>query len=235
MKKLALCLLGAGCLGLGSVLGSEAPRGELLELHSCALYAGGCVVSSEATMGGRYMLRAWNFTGGEYAGVELAGLKLAALQVAWANLAAHKTGPGQVVVYLPESASVRERQALLDWFDARQMTGSKAPVATRVVPLRFALAKGACDFSAGRFVSVSTLPGGHLDTWSCGESLWYTPRTATSAFTVALDRSSAVQEPLLKLKWDDAGKKNVFLARFGGRNSPANRYIAAGDLFAARQ
>jgi hypothetical protein len=215
MKKLTLCLLGAGCLGLGTVLGNEAPRGDLLELHSCAVYAGGCVVSSEATMGGRYMLRAWNFTGGEYSGVELAGLKLAALQVASSNLAARKTGPGHVVVYLPESASPHQRQALLAWFTARQLGGSKPAVATRVVPLRFTQVKGSCDFSAGRLISVRTVPVGHSDTWSCGESLWYTPRSRTSAFSVALDRSSTVREPILKLKWDDAGKKNAFLAWFG--------------------
>lgn len=235
MKKLALCLLGVGSLGLGTLLGNEAPRGDLLELHSCAVYAGGCVVSSEATMGGRYMLRAWNFTGGEYSGLELAGLKLAALQVASANLAAQKTGTGHVVVYLPESASPRQRQALLAWFTMRELGSSKAPVATRVVPLRFALVKGACNFSAGRLISVSTVPAGHSDTWSCGESLWYTPRSRTSAFTVALDRSSTVREPILKLKWEDAGKKNVFLARFGARDSNAGKYVGAAGLFAAER
>ncbi|HVV71875.1 MAG TPA: hypothetical protein VHI52_10310, partial [Verrucomicrobiae bacterium] len=52
-------------IALGSTLhAATVPRGTLIELHSCELYAGGCIVSSESTLGGRYMLRAWNFSGG---------------------------------------------------------------------------------------------------------------------------------------------------------------------------
>src|SRR5213596_2956978 len=99
MKKIILSFLALSSLCLTRVFAADEPRGSVLELHSCELYAGGCVVSSEATLGGRYMLQAWNFTGGAFAGTPLAGLQVAALHSGSQNLAEQKAGSGDVVAY----------------------------------------------------------------------------------------------------------------------------------------
>jgi len=53
MKRAGYYLIGLTCL-VAPCLWAEAPvRGSMLELHSCELYAGGCVVSSEATQRGQ--------------------------------------------------------------------------------------------------------------------------------------------------------------------------------------
>src|SRR5712672_3470588 len=103
MKRFAF--LAALALATSNLHAAEQPRGTLLELHSCELYAGGCVVSSEEPLDGRYMFQAWNFTGGDFQGANFAGLKLAVLQASTANLAADKTHADRVVVYLPEQAN----------------------------------------------------------------------------------------------------------------------------------
>jgi len=77
MKRIASVLLAVSCLSLSYAVASNEPRGSVLELHSCELYAGGCVISSEATLGGRYMLQAWNFSDGNFQGTPLAGLQVA--------------------------------------------------------------------------------------------------------------------------------------------------------------
>src|SRR5947208_14334578 len=105
MKRIAFILLAFGSLSFGRALAADQPRGNLLELHSCELYAGGCVVSSEATLGGRYMLRAWNFTRGAFAGSDLAGLRVAVLQTSSENLAAEKTEADHAIIYLPQDAT----------------------------------------------------------------------------------------------------------------------------------
>src|SRR5215472_12399572 len=120
MKFLAILLSSISCLLCRHSLAATLPHGSVLELHSCELYAGGCIVSSEATMGGRHMLRAWNFTGGSFEGVDLNGLQLAVLQSSSDNLAAAKTDPGDAVVYLPKAATDAQRQALLAWFKSSQ-------------------------------------------------------------------------------------------------------------------
>src|ERR1041385_5249749 len=105
MKTISLFLVGLACFLRHNLSAAAQPRGNLVELHSCELYAGGCVVSSEATLGGRYMFRAWDFTGGAFAGTDFAGLNVAVLQTSSENLAAEKTKAERNVIYLPRSAS----------------------------------------------------------------------------------------------------------------------------------
>src|SRR5437867_4844853 len=230
MKKIAL-LVGILSLALaGSSRASDHPRGTVLELHSCELYAGGCVVSSEEPLDGRYLLRAWNFTGGTFAGTDLAGLKVALLQTSPDNLAAEKTASDRAVVYLPLSASKAQREALAAWIKANLPDLKSAKLQTRMVPLEFAKSKTGYAFSAGAIVSVKTGSLEDCDFGGCGESLWYNPRTASTVFTVAVNRSCQVNEPLLKLTWKDGGKRSVFLARFGESEPAKNIYVTTADL-----
>ncbi len=209
---------------------SEPPRGNLLELHSCELYAGGCVVSSEATLGGRYMLQVWQFTGGSFAESPFAGLQVAVLQTSSENLANVGAWAGQAVAYLPETASPRQREALMIWLRSTQPGLKEAQMRTRVVPLRVGQEGPSYTFSAGDYVKVQTAPLETCETGACGEALWYNPRTSTGPFTVAVDRSSSVKEPMLKLHWLDAGKRSVFLAKFGDQVAAKNLYVSAAEL-----
>jgi hypothetical protein len=230
MKKLAIWVIGLCLLPVGRVLAAETPRGSLLELHSCELYAGGCVVSSEATLGGRYMLRVWNFTGGSYAGADFTGLQLAVIQSSAENLAAERTLADQAVAYLPQNATPSQRKSLLAWVKSTQSDLKRATFRIRVAPLQFEKTASGYAFTAGDFVSVKTASLESCDMGGCGESLWYAPRSPTSVFTVAVNRSSHVTEPLLSLTWDDAGKRSIFLAKFGGANPAKNLYVTTADL-----
>src|ERR1043166_9854591 len=49
MKKLMFAFVGMVFVSARTLAAADQPRGNLVELHSCELYAGGCVVSSEAT------------------------------------------------------------------------------------------------------------------------------------------------------------------------------------------
>ena len=60
-------------------------------------------------------------------------------------------------------------------------------------------------------------------------TITYEPRTPTSFFTVALNHSSRVAEPLLKLRWTDAGKRSVFLGKFGEPSKTRQEFITASD------
>jgi hypothetical protein len=213
---------------------AEVPRGRMLELHSCELYAGGCVVSSEATLGGRYMLQAWNFTGGEFANADLRGLSVALVQSSGENLA-EGANADHAVAYLPKEATEAQRQALLGWLKTTIPGLENQKLSSRNVPLKFTQNETACDFSAGDFVSVKSASMESCAMGGCGESLWYTPRAKTSIFTVAVDRASQISEPLLQLKWQDSGKPNIFLARFGDRVPTPNMYVSTAELCAPGQ
>src|ERR1043166_9546816 len=83
-----------------SLQAAEAPRGDLLEIHSCQLYIGGCIASSEATQEGKYALRVWSFTGGSHRGADLGNLQTALLEISDQNLATRDPRPTDAALYL---------------------------------------------------------------------------------------------------------------------------------------
>jgi hypothetical protein len=231
MKLFASLLAGLSCCLGHQALAAPQPRGSVLELHSCELYAGGCIVSSEATLDGRYMLRAWNFSDGSFNRTTLAGLNLAVLQASGDNLASPEARAGSVIVYLPQAATAPQRQALLAWLKASQPDiCASTKLQTRIVPIQFSKTDTGYELSAGDFVSVKTAPLESCRTGACGEALWYSPRAHTSVFTVAMDRASTVAEPLLQLKWNDAGRRTVFLGKFGQETPARDLFVSSAEL-----
>jgi len=136
MKRILLRVIGLAFLTARTLTAADEPRGNVIELHSCELYAGGCVVSSEATLGGRYMLRAWDFGAGAYANTDFTGLRAALLQTSHENLAAEKAPAESAVIYLPQDATKAQRAALLKWMITSQPELKSAKIHTRVVPLQ---------------------------------------------------------------------------------------------------
>ena len=228
MKRFTLVLTGILSFGIPTLFAGEAPRGNLLELHSCELYAGGCTVSSEATQGGRYMVRVWDFSSGEFNGASLKGLKVALLQTSRDNLAASDSKATESIAYLPDTATAAQREALVAWLKSSQPGCHSENLRTRVVPLDLRKTDAGYAFSAGKFVSVETRSLEKCDSGSCGEALWYEPRTATSVFTVAVNSTSQVTEPWLELTWKDSAKRSVFLGRFD--DSTSEVFVTMNEL-----
>jgi len=228
MRKLMVLTASLCCFGAIQLKAADEPRGRFLELHSCELFAGGCIVSSESPLDGRYLLRAWNFDAGNFAGADFKGLRVAVLQTSSDNLAAERSKAERTVVYLPQDASPKQRAALTAW--VKSNVSELGSVQTRAVPLRFSASNKGCSFSADRFLSVNVASLDECPTGNCGESLWYEPRSSATVFTVAVDKSSRVNEPLLSLRWDDAGKRNVFLAKFGDETAARNIYVSLAEL-----
>ena len=229
MKELTLLFCGFVGLGLNS-FAADAPRGSLLEIHSCEVYAGPCMVSSEAPQEGRYMVRAWDFTGGSFNNNDLTGLKIAVLQSSPDNLAESGSESGSAVVYLPESATQAQRDTLLAWLKSSQQDFHPSRLQTRTVPLQFTKSDAGYEFTAGKYVTVKTALLSQCSMTGCGQVLWYEPRAVTSLFTVVVNDGSKVSEPLLKLRWDASGNRDIFLARFGQAVPARNLYVSLNEL-----
>jgi hypothetical protein len=230
MKKLTLLFVGLVGFSLTTALAGDEPRGSLLELHSCEVYAGPCVVSSESPQEGRYMARAWDFSGGTFNGTDLSGLQIAVMQASPDNLAESDSKSGNAVVYLPQSATEGQRAALLAWLKSSQPDFHPAKLLTRIVPLQFTKSPNGYSFSAGNYLSVKTAPLDVCNLGGCGETLWYQPRAKTSVFTVVLNSGSKISEPLLKLRWDATGNRDIFLGRFGEKIPAKNLYVSLAEL-----
>jgi hypothetical protein len=228
-KKLVTLCLSLGWLAANGATAGDQPQGRLIELHSCEVYAGACMVSSELTLGGRNTLQVWDIAGGSWQGVILKGLQMAVLESAGENLSVPTARAEQAVVYLPESANAEQRDALLAWLKSRDSQLAAAKIQTRVVPISLASSAEGIRFRAGEFASLRAAALGDCRNRVCGESLWYEPSTPTSLFTVALNEDSRVNEPLLKLVWSDFGKRSVFVARFGVTETANNKYVQPSD------
>ncbi len=215
MKMLAGSIAVLFLVASASLQAAERVQGDLLELHSCQLYIGGCIASSEATQDGQYQLRVWSFVGGSHQGTEFHGLQVALLEAADLNLAVAGTQPTESMVYLPQSATPVQAAALIDWLKAVNPKLARAKLLMRTVPMELTHTRGAVSFSAGDFLHIETKPFEPCGLVSCGESLWYTPRSTMASYTVGVTSKAVVREPALALRWVDHGKNNVFLGRFG--------------------
>jgi hypothetical protein len=198
-----------------SLQAADRPHGDLLELHSCQLFIGGCIASSEATQDGHYLLRVWDFSGGSYDGIPMRGLKVALLETADQNLAAKGVQPTESMIYLPQLADSVQSAAILHWLTATDPELKQTKLHTRTIPMKFTHTGSAISFSAGDFVHIETRPFESCGLISCGESLWYTPRSAMTSYSVGVTSVAAVHEPGLSLRWIDHGKNNIFEGRFG--------------------
>jgi hypothetical protein len=228
-KKLVIFCFGLSWLATKGATGGDEPQGRLLELHSCEVYAGACMVSSESTTGGRNMLQVWDIAGGSWQGINLKGIQMAVLESASENLALPTARADQAIVYFPKSANPDQRSASLAWLKSRDPQLATAKIQTRTVPISLTSSAGGIRFQAGKFVSVRVAALPDCQNRGCGESLWYEPSTPTSLFSVALNADARVYEPLLSLSWKDFGKRSVFVARFGTGQTAKSRYVESSD------
>jgi hypothetical protein len=142
---------------------------------------------------------------------------------------------GDAVVYLPQSATASQRDALLAWIKSSQKDFQPAHLQTRVAPLQFTKSEKGYAFTAGNFVSIKTADMNQCAMGNCGEMLWYQPRSETSLFTVAVNNGSKVSEPLLKLRWDATGNRDIFLGRFGESVPQKDLYVSIAELCGSNQ
>lgn len=213
-----------------SALGAteDVPSGTLLELHDCELIAGGCIASSESTLGGRSLLRVWDFKNGAHEGQKLAGLKVALLQVARENLAFSTTSPSGSIIYLPQEATPAQQKALTEWLLAENPALSNGNVEERIVPIEFAGEGEAVSIKVGQNITLQTQAVEPCGPTHCSGTLWYSPRSPMNSFEVLLNRKSTVREKSLKLTWNNYYAKSVFFGSFG---EIANQYASynSGD------
>jgi hypothetical protein len=189
------------------------PSGELVELHSCDLFTGGCTASSEATLLGRQRFCLWSVRQGLWSGQDLAGAKVALLEVGSQNLAEKGTVADRAEIFVPREMAPAQKKALLAWLEAeRPLPASTSVIETDICYRRTG---NEAELSVGDTVAVSTVPLGKCRTGSCGQALWYEPISRQSSFSVVSSRNSIIRDGRLHLTWTDHDRPNVFLATFG--------------------
>ncbi len=215
-----LPLAAALLLGTGAVMAGDRGTltGEYVEARTAEVFAGGCIMNSEAETMGRQAVLAWRITAGQYDGVRLDGLTVVAAIAGDRNLGMREMGGEEstavrAVVTVDPRATPAQRTALVAV--VQDLSGGLITEIVRVeaAPIRFATTSAYIEVSVGDTVQLTVNREMTHDP-SCGAMQWFTPFTPLTAPAMGVADAHAFSGPGLGTRWSAPGKRSAFFGTF---------------------
>ena len=204
-----------------TAIANEGDRviGEYVEARTAEVFAGGCIMNSEAETAGRQAVIAWRVTHGSQNGVALDGLVVVAAMAGDRNLGMREMGgeePHEVraIITVDERATTPQRDALVRM--VREMSGGLITEVVRVetAPVRFATTAKQVEVTAANAITLTVNKEMTHDP-SCGAMQWFKPfssRLTSSAMGFA--ETHAFTGEGLGSKWSAPHKRSAFYGTF---------------------
>jgi hypothetical protein len=220
VMKNAWTLAAALLLGASpAVAADRAPiLGDYVEARTAEVFAGGCIMNSEAETMGRQAVMAWRITTGTYHGVVLDGLTVVAAVAGDRNLGMRELGgeaPSVVraIITVDLRATPEQRDALVGL--ARELSGGLITEVVRVesAPIRFATTARYVEVSASDTVQLTVNKQMTHDP-SCGAMQWFHPFTSLEASAMGTADTHAFSGSGLGTRWSAPGKRSAFFGTF---------------------
>ncbi|MGH9173661.1 MAG: DUF1326 domain-containing protein [Vicinamibacterales bacterium] len=193
--------------------------GEYVEARTAEVFAGGCIMNSEAETAGRQAVIAWRVTSGSFNGVALDGLIVAAAIAGDRNLGMREMGgeaPVDVrtIITVDQRATELQREALVQL--ARELSGGLITEIVRVdvAPVRFATSAKHIEVSAADVLTLTVNKEMTHDP-SCGAMQWFkpfSPQLTASAMGTA--EAHAFSGSGLGSTWSAPHKRSAFFGTF---------------------
>jgi hypothetical protein len=221
MDKMKHVLIAVSVLALSSLSALAGSRGtlsgEYVEARTAEVFAGGCVMNSEAETVGRQAVMAWKVTRGSYQGVSLDGLAVVAAVNADRNLGMREMGgeaPKHVraALVVDARASDAQREALVAM--ARELSKGVVQDVVSVTPApitfwddkdRIAVAAPNVQLTVNKQLKHDP---------SCGAMQWFRPLTTIQQGTLGVAEAHVFSGTVLGTKWSDPNKRSAFFATF---------------------
>ncbi len=193
--------------------------GEYVEARTAEVFAGGCIMNSEAETMGRQAIMAWKITAGSLNGVVLDGLTVAAAVAGDRNLGMREMGGEEptavkAIITVDPRATPAQRTALVRL--ARELSRGLITEVVRVdtAPIKFATSQNYVEVSVPDHSIQLTVNKEMKHDPSCGAMQWFKPFTtmAQSAMGVAEIHSFSGQG--LGTKWSAPDKRSAFFGTF---------------------
>jgi hypothetical protein len=193
--------------------------GEYVEARTAEVFAGGCVMNSEAETAGRQAILAWRITRGAHRGVTLDGLSVAAAVAGDRNLGMREMGGEEphvirsiIVVDSRGTAAQRDALAAL----AREMAGGLLTDVVRVesATVDFSSDAATIQVAAADAINLRVHKEMAHDP-SCGAMQWFKPfsrRLTASAMGTA--ETHAFSGNALGTRWSAPHKRSAFWGTF---------------------
>lgn len=191
--------------------------GDYVEARTAEVFAGGCIMNSEAETMGKEAVLAWRITRGSYQGVTLDGLAVVAAVAGDRNLGIREMGGeaptvvrGTIVVDARASAAQRDALVSLVADMTRGLVTDLRAVEQK--PIRFAERGDVVEVDAGEARLRVNRKVTHSAT--CGAMQWFHPLAVGTDAAVAMTHTQAYGGPILGTRWQQVDKKSAFVGRF---------------------
>jgi hypothetical protein len=211
---LAAVLLVAPPAAAGS---PSSVSGDYVEARTAEVFAGGCIMSSEAETIGRQAVLAWRIGRGTYDGVALDGLSVVAAVSGDHNLGIGEIGgtrPSLVraALIVDHNASPRQQKALVGLVEAMAGELIDEVVQVTAAPIEFSADGHAVKVSAGD-ARLSVSRHVHHDP-NCGAMQWFHPLASGTTTAIGLADVHTFSGSALGTRWSDPHKKSAFVGTF---------------------
>jgi hypothetical protein len=218
--KLALSIVAASAFFTALVSADDRARltGEYVEARTAEVFAGGCIMNSEAETMGRQAVLAWRITTGTFNGVPLDGLTVIAAVAGDRNLGMREMGgeaPTAVkaIITVDPRATAAQRTALVAV--VREVTGGLITQVVRVdtAPMRFATSANYVEVSAADTLLL-TIKKEMTHDPSCGAMQWFKPFTQMAHSSMGVAEAHSFSGAGLGTKWSAPDKRSAFWGTF---------------------
>jgi hypothetical protein len=191
--------------------------GSYVEARTAEVFAGGCVMNSEAETVGRQAVMAWKIDQGSFEGVRLDGLAVMAAVSGDRNLGMREMGGEaplvvEAAIVVDSRANEAQRAALLAM--ARELSKdvikdvvsvTAAPISYQSDDERIAIAAADVQLTVNKEMTHDP---------SCGAMQWFRPLTTVRQGTLGVAEAHAFSGAALGTKWSDPNKRSAFFAKF---------------------
>jgi hypothetical protein len=188
-----------------------------VEARTAEVFAGGCVMSSEAETIGREAVMAWRIAKGSFDGVSLEGLSVVAAVAGDRNLGIREiggVGPSVVraAIIVDERATEAQRHALVRLVGAMSGGLLDNVVDVSTAPITFTSTAHSVQVTA-RDAKLSVQRHVHHDL-NCGAMQWFHPFATGTSASLGLAEAHAFSGRALGTRWSDPHKKSAFVGAF---------------------
>ena len=207
-----LAVAASSAAGSGGTL-----SGEYVEARTAEVFAGGCIMNSEAETMGRQAVMAWKIDNGSYRGVPLDGLAIVAAVNGDRNLGMRELGgaaPESVRAALVVDARATEAQRAALVAMARELSKDVVQDVVSITPAeitfrddtdRIAVAAPGVQLTVNKQLTHDP---------SCGAMQWFRPLTTVQQGELGVAEAHAFSGNDLGAKWSHPNKRSAFFAKF---------------------
>jgi hypothetical protein len=207
----ALLLLASAPAWAGPVVG------RYVEARTAEVFAGGCIMSSEAETIGRQAVMAWRIDTGVYRGQVLDGLRVVAAVSGDRNLGIREIGgeaPSFVraVVYVDERADAAQRSALAGL--AQELSRGLITEVVQVAPVAISFEDTADTVAVVAGQSQIAVRKSVEHGPACGAMKWFTPFSVVDSPALGTTLAHEFTGRALDARWSAPNRKSAFFGAF---------------------